>query len=645
MSLKPQLRRYVRSVAVAALAAALVTGVSGAPAYASKKVLIKGGGWGHGIGMSQYGAYGRARNGKGVQEILTHYYSGTNVRAEEMPSFIRVGLLERRSSISAWSQPFNDGSGDVVWKVDGLGQIARGGTSADWRVEPSDTGGMRLYKNGDKVEYQGVSVFGAPEVPLRLHYEEKGSLVHIVEKNNNYAYGKMLFETYPTGSCGPGYCLRLVASMSMQEYLYGLGEVPSSWPDGVLKAQAIAGRTYAFDKIQRSGQNRYPCGCAVYDSVLDQAYVGDAKRTGSGEYWDDWKAAVDETKDEVILYEGSPIQALYSSTSGGYTENNENVWGGTPLPYLRGVKDNPDSASPYHEWTVEMSWSDFSAKLESAYGVGNLEKVRLLKPFGVSGRVTVVKDSDSGGAKIVGSRDAERTSGWSMRSVLGLRDTLFRIDIIYTAGATFADRHRSLDGAPGDATGGTYGVPRGDGSLGKAQNFEVGRMTWTSATDDISWQWGEVLARYDEMGRERSPLGMPTSDVWGPGRYLGGSYTNGLIVWSEPYGAQVVRGAFATAFRRAGGVKGTLGLPIDGRRLTEGTRRQRFESGTLYENADGVFALWGPVDERYRELGATASACGAPTSDLVVADGKATGTFQNGKITWTEGAGFDVACS
>jgi SpoIID/LytB domain protein len=220
----------------------------------------------------------------------------------------------------------------------------------------------------------------------------------------------------------------------MRNYLYGLGEMPSSWPPAALRAQAIAGRTYAYRKVLISGEHRDPCDCAVYDSTLDQAYIGDAKRTGSGPYWSRWKGAVDGTGANVIFYAGKPIAALYSASSGGHTESNENVWGGTPIPYLRGVPDWPDgvSANPYHRWTVTMPRSTFASKLDAAYGTGSLREFRLVKPFGVSGRVTVVKGPNSGGVLIVGSHKTVRVSGWSVRAALGLKDTLFRVQTITT---------------------------------------------------------------------------------------------------------------------------------------------------------------------------------------------------------------------
>ena len=403
-------------------------------ARAARTVTITGGGWGHGIGMSQYGAYGRALNGRSAEDILEYYYSGAQVITKKMPK-IRVGLLQGRQQIEMTSAPYEGGTGKLVWKVKGETAIlAEGAPGAKWRVEPSSTGGMRLYKNGDQIKRDGTGVFGSTATALVVLYERQGSMIDVTDKSYDFALGRAEVGSYASEGCDPGFCLRLVLSLPMQKYLYGLAEVPSSWPAAALRTQAIAGRTYAFEKSTRSGHHRYPCDCTVYDSTLDQAYAGDGKRTGSGEYWDDWQAAVNDTKNQIATYEGLPIQALYSSSSGGHTENNENVWGGTPLPYLRGVPDKPDavSANPNHKWEpVTMPFSEFEGKLQAAYGIGQLERFAIVRPRGVSGRVTVVKET-GGGVRIVGSNKTVRTSGWDFRSKFGssiLLDTLFFISI------------------------------------------------------------------------------------------------------------------------------------------------------------------------------------------------------------------------
>jgi stage II sporulation protein D len=266
------MRTRTAVIAVAVLATLVI---AAAPASARTTVIISGGGWGHGIGMSQYGAFGRAQNGAGAEQILEHYYSGASVTKKTMGR-IRVGLLQGRSGIRVTPRKFRDDGGLIVFKEQGTpGRIASGKPGATFRVESSGTGRMRLYKNDKLVKRNGRRVFGSPTHPLYLRYEKQGSMVHVTDKGIAYAYGQLEFGSYRSGSCDSGYCLRLVVILPMQKYIYGLGEVPSSWPDAALKAQAIAGRTYAYEKIRRLGQNRSPCACAVYDSVIDQAYIGD----------------------------------------------------------------------------------------------------------------------------------------------------------------------------------------------------------------------------------------------------------------------------------------------------------------------------------------------------------------------------------
>ena len=641
------------AIRAALLALLLVLSSVVSPASAETVVRIRGGGWGHGIGMSQYGAYGRAQRGDGAAQIIRHYYSGSGVSKRKMPRRIRVGLVQYKDTISVTSSAFREGGGKVAFEVSGSDkELASGGESVQWRVEPSGTGGLRLYKDGEQVKENGIGVHGDPEHPLVLVYESFGSKVHPQYKAaSGYAYGTMEFDSYPSDRCDGGFCLRLIVVLSMQKYLYGLGEVPSSWPQAVLRAQAMAGRTYAYDKVQRSGQHREPCDCAVFDSVVDQAYIGEGKRDS---YFDRWKAAVDATDRKVILYDGSPIQALYSSSSGGHTEHNENVWGGTPLPYLRGVKDGTDDveANPNHEWSFELSYDEFESKLHRAYGTGRLEDFKLVEPFGVSGRVTVVKSDSRGGARVVGSDKTVRVSGWSLRSALGLKDTLFRVRITYGVGEQFVAKYRRLNREPGRPVGDPYAVPRGwKNPRGRAQNFEKGRLTWREKTDKVVWQYGRILKRYNRMGRESGRLGMPTSDVWGPGSYLGAHYVRGMITWSKQTGARPIVGGFKTEYIRNGGPQGSLGLAKSRRHRSDDLPRdgllQRFTNGTIYLNPrrnGGVFALWGAIGDRYRRMGEARSDCGYPTASMVAEGSGSTATFEHGTITSDADGKIKVSC-
>jgi len=392
---------------------------------APKRVVIRGGGWGHGLGLSQWGAYGRALDGQKARRIIKHYYTGVEVKEAAHPGSLRVGIGQARSAI-------NLGGKSLTFKVKGYpGKVAKGGSGASWRLEPASNGRVRIIKNGRVVSHNGRTAFGRPRRPLIVDYERNGSLLHIVEEGNRYRYGRLLVEPY-NAPCSPGYCLRMIMKVPMQEYLLGVAEVSASWPKEALQVQAILSRTYVSHSVAVYGQHRSTCNCAVYDTSFDQVFVGDDRRTDSGSYWPRWRRAVNGTDDEMVLHKGKPILALYMSSSGGYTEDNENVWGGTPLPYLRGVPDPHDKVSPNtnHKWRVAMSWSTFSARLNAAFGTGKLRKFVIVKPLGVSKRVTVVKGPRRGGVKIEGSARTVKVSGSAVKSALGLRDTLFTVKFV-----------------------------------------------------------------------------------------------------------------------------------------------------------------------------------------------------------------------
>jgi peptidoglycan hydrolase-like amidase len=112
------------------------------------------------------------------------------------------------------------------------------------------------------------------------------------------------------------------------EYLYGISEVPSSWPTQALIAQAIASRSYVLSKL---GVPRVACDCNVYNSISDQSFVGFSKEI-EPIYGKLWKEAVQasstsETTGQVITINGAPITAYFSSSSGGQTETSVNAWG------------------------------------------------------------------------------------------------------------------------------------------------------------------------------------------------------------------------------------------------------------------------------------------------------------------------------
>lgn len=422
----PPRARALGAILLAGAVTFAVLAVTPATAF-GKEVKIKGRGWGHGIGMSQYGAFGYAQHGWGAKRILQHYYSGARVREKTIGPDVRVGMLQGRSSITILPKRKAPTGGRLVLRVKGnRTKIVEGVAGDRFKIQASSAGGARIFKNSRRVKRGGKTIFGDLSHPVVANYQRYGTQVATEGKSYAVGFGRIEFVSYSSSGCPAGKCLSEVAVLPMQKYLYGLGEVPASWPQETLRAQAIAGRTYAYAKV-RSGQSRVPCYCGVYDSTLDQVFIGEAKRTGSGSYWANWKKAVDSTNKRVILYKGRPIASLYSSSSGGHTESNSNVWGTTQVPYLKGVDDPYDAAggaNPNYRWNLTMAWSTLKSRLSNGFGsFGRLKKLTIVRK-GVSGRVAV------NGLKIVGSNKTLIVDGWDVRVVLGLKDSWFRFLVI-----------------------------------------------------------------------------------------------------------------------------------------------------------------------------------------------------------------------
>lgn len=372
---------------------------------------IEGGGFGHGVGMSQYGALGYAQQGWNYQDILKHYYQGTAVQNVGQPGELRIWL---GADTSAPQDLVLTPSGPTDIVVDGTGVVAQAPSGKTITVTAS--GGKFNIAVQD-----GASLTGQGGDGHNVYIAFNGNPITVDVTGDRYKYGQIEL-SIPDGSS-----LRAVlTNISMEQYLLGLGEVPSSWPADALKTQAIAARTYALEKFNRLGLVRPECGCTLYTDVRDQNYVGYDKETGSN--GDKWVAAVQQTAGQTVTYNGSPIQAFYASSSGGFTENSENVFV-QALPYLRGVEDPYDAANgqnSLHSWTRTISYADMQnyVNSSSSTSVGTLQNIEFVNPLGVSGRVIKYNSSTGGGGvRITGSGGTKRLNGDSFRSVINAAST------------------------------------------------------------------------------------------------------------------------------------------------------------------------------------------------------------------------------
>ena len=161
--------------------------------------------------------------------------------------------------------------------------------------------------------------------------------------------------------------LFVIGELGFEDYVKGIAEVPPDWPIEAMKAQAVAARTYALSHLDPGG---------MYDlcaTTYCQVYAGAGVELGP--WGDRWARAVEATAGEALLYNGAPAQTFYFSTSNGRTYGNQTVFGGAPLPYLRGIRERDDGASPLSRWQVRLPFEDLSRFL-AAEGLWSGRRIR-----------------------------------------------------------------------------------------------------------------------------------------------------------------------------------------------------------------------------------------------------------------------------
>lgn len=316
-----------------------------------------GSGYGHGVGMSQIGARAKALAGESATAILQYYYSGTLIESATDTQILRINvghlLTSARFRSDSKGAQLNLFAGEVADTATTTPLLSFASKTAlnlalsDGLISLSTTSGntTKAIAKGESftLRWSGTRYQeGAPTV-LSL---TTGSVT------NRYRHGQMLFKVLKDKAQGKR--IEIINSVRLQdEYLWGISEVPSSWPAAALEAQAIASRTYALAK---SSKIRVACDCHLYASISDQTFAGYSKES-EPRFGQLWKDAVNRTAGLIITYKGRPITAYFSSSSGGTTETSEHAWG-TSTPYTISV---PDSASldmafnpRYASWTREI---------------------------------------------------------------------------------------------------------------------------------------------------------------------------------------------------------------------------------------------------------------------------------------------------
>lgn len=318
---------------------------------------FQGSGYGHGVGMSQIGARAKALAGESATAILQYYYTGTIVETVTDTQILRINLGNLLTSAKLRS----DSKGAELQLF--AGDLGETQTATPLLTFPSKTS-LNLNLSDGLIAISTTrgtttkAITTGSSFTLRwsgTRYQDGSPTVISLTTNGatkKYRHGQISLKVIRDKTLGKR--LAIINSVRLQdEYLWGIGEVPSSWPTQALEAQAIASRTYAYAK---STKIRSACDCHLYATISDQTFAGYSKES-EPRFGEIWKAAVNRTAGSIIIYEGRPITAYFSSSSGGTTETSEHAWG-TATPYTVSV---PDSASVdvalnprFASWTREI---------------------------------------------------------------------------------------------------------------------------------------------------------------------------------------------------------------------------------------------------------------------------------------------------
>lgn len=367
---------------------------------ATQSFSINGRGQGHGVGLDLASSRGLADAGHGYQDIIGRFYSSVDFSVTDDAQRMRIGMYGTNGSITVATPgtlTVKDTVGNVVWT----------GSANQW-LAVSHVAGTYNYSTS-------TGTNGSSLTPLRF-YPSNPPQVQILNLSYPNTFRGSVEVKYSDFSDQ----LWAINELTLREYLFGLADVPDSWPTEAMKTVAVASRTLALQKKSDPLNTRKNDGFDITATTDGPVYLGYDYEMAAPRF----KAAVDATKNQIMTHNSEPIRALYHANSGGHTEDYENVFGGSTFPYLVGVP------SEKYEWSANSSWSlHYSAselerrlKADSRTGFsGDLEGFRIVKT-GVSPRVMELE--------ILSSRSTRPVKGLDFQATLGLKSQWYRFRTI-----------------------------------------------------------------------------------------------------------------------------------------------------------------------------------------------------------------------
>jgi len=414
---------------------------SPAAAATENTVEFKGSGWGHGVGLSQYGALALAVKGRSYSQILAHYYRGTSLATLPANTNIWVNLEERFSTKTLTVHNTGSATGDPV-QVRAGSQTVLAQPGATLKISNVDDVGCKVEVLNPSSSAQEMSSAGC-EITLRWYGWDSGAtpttklqiegctlpdwnVSPTVQRPCQYARGQMHIRS---GSGG----LYLSAQMRMDDYVVGISEIPYTWAAEAQKAQAVAARSYARARslargVPMAGDDN-GCWCQVRDTTSDQRYVGwgHANRTS-------WVNATSATSRQVLTHAQTShdvITAYYSSSSGGRTEHGHlKGFSSSPVEWLTSVDDSHavdgTVSNPNASWTKTVT----PTSVAQAAGLDYLTSIRVSATRAGSGSAAEVEIK---GIKNGQETTVIRSSTWA-RTTFGLLSEYFTVSYTPSVG-------------------------------------------------------------------------------------------------------------------------------------------------------------------------------------------------------------------
>jgi stage II sporulation protein D len=381
--------------------AVLVALMLAATAQPAVTFVFKGNGWGHGIGLSQYGAQGLAQNGRTYSQILAHYYKGTT--QANRTATIRVLLVAGNSSLQLGSdQNFNGGGGAF--------------SAGTWVVSAAPAGKIKLVKGPTTRTVADPTTFTRGTASLEIGgVKYRGSIT--IRRSGSSIWA--------------------LNTIGLNDYVKGVvpREMPSSWHAEALKAQAVAARSYA---LAAGGHCNWFGLSVMCRDTRDQVYGGQGGEAAST------NAATDATSGKVLVSGGAVATTFFFSTSGGRTAAKHHEWGPPAISYLASVNDPFDGISPHHTWgpmDAEVDCPPTPGR--DCVWTGSAVKSLLgsLAPNGLRD-MTVTRNGSNRVANVTatGSSGSTSISGGTLRTELGLRSTWFTIGVMRITGGGTIDK-------------------------------------------------------------------------------------------------------------------------------------------------------------------------------------------------------------